>query len=111
MSIPIEIGDYIIKQAIISGREATWISLLETELGSYTPVIAGNDLYAGLPGIILFLFYLSEVSGQQKYHKIAKAGLNNLLIKLEDIDEQEISVGAFDGIGGRNLFSLILEFF
>lgn len=100
MSIPIEIGDYIIKQAIISGREATWISLLETELGSYTPVIAGNDLYAGLPGIILFLFYLSEVSGQQKYHKIAKAGLNNLLIKLEDIDEQEISVGAFDGIGG-----------
>lgn len=100
MAAALAIGDHLSRQAFVHGNEATWISLLETDPGFHAPIIAGSDLYAGLPGIVLFLAYLGHVSGEKEYAELARAGLNNFVAGVGQRDRSKLSCGAFDGLGG-----------
>lgn len=84
----------------MSGGEATWLSVVEVEPGVLEPVCSGVDLHAGLPGIVLFLAYLGQISGEREYTELARAGLASLLGLLRGGEPRLASCGAFDGVGG-----------
>ncbi len=104
MSTPLEvasqIGHYLHRKAISFGGEAVWLSVAEAEGGVLEPSVSGLDLYAGLPGIVLFLSHLARMSGERVHSDLAHAGLAALLRALHQSGGAFGSCGALDGLGG-----------
>jgi lantibiotic modifying enzyme len=66
-------GDRLAETAFWYGEEVGWLGLSVTaENWSLSPL--GSDLYAGVPGVTLFLAYLGAVTGREKYRRLAEAG-------------------------------------
>jgi type 2 lantibiotic biosynthesis protein LanM len=63
-----------------------------------TPVDIG--LYDGLAGITLFLAYLGDVTGEQRYHGLAQDVTQTLLRHIERNRSLISSIGGFAGWGG-----------
>ncbi len=96
----LEIGRRLETLAQVSGDEASWIGL--------TPVIGHGwqlrpmrtDLYSGLPGTILFLAYLGEVTAREEPRRLAEKALKTLRKQIEwQLGEIE-HIGGFSGWGG-----------
>jgi type 2 lantibiotic biosynthesis protein LanM len=94
------IGAHLARHAFVEGGKATWITFLESEEGEYSPVVAGSDLYSGLPGIALFLAYLGRLTDLQEHVDLAEKALGSLTSILLREPSAPSSVGAFDGVGG-----------
>ncbi|HEV8580816.1 MAG TPA: type 2 lanthipeptide synthetase LanM family protein [Thermoanaerobaculia bacterium] len=100
-----ELGAWFESMALRDERVATWIGL-EFRNRVWSIVPAPEDLYAGLPGIALFLGYLGamigEKRGEERWTALARSALNSLLARFEDADEGQglASIGAFVGWGG-----------
>ncbi|MBW8879539.1 MAG: type 2 lantipeptide synthetase LanM family protein [Acidobacteria bacterium] len=106
------VGEWFADQALRDDREdrdddhATWIGLeYRNRLWSMVP--APEDLYAGLPGIALFLGYLGAVTGEERWTALARAAMNSLLARFEDAPASTAkpasgpeAIGAFSGWGG-----------
>jgi len=94
-----ELGAWFESMAVRDERYATWIGLdFRNRVWSLVP--APEDLYAGLPGIALFLGYLGEVAGEERWTALARAGLDALLARCDGEAAGSPSVGAFIGWGG-----------
>jgi type 2 lantibiotic biosynthesis protein LanM len=99
------VGEWFEEQALRDGRYATWIGL-EFRNRVWSMVPAPEDLYAGLPGIALFLGYLGAVTGEERWTTLARSAANALMARFEPQDEKPgrkavpISIGAFTGWGG-----------
>ena len=92
------LGVWFEEMALRDERHATWIGLdFRNRVWSLAP--APEDLYAGLPGIALFLGYLGAVTGEARWTGLARAALASLLARLESEDGPP-SIGAFVGWGG-----------
>lgn len=96
------VGGWFAEMAVREGDYASWIGL-EYRHKRWSLEPTPEDLYAGLPGIALFLGFLGEIAGDPDATGLARAALATLLLQVE-IREGEpaaaASIGAFQGWGG-----------
>jgi len=104
------VGEWFESMALRDGPYATWIGLeYRKQLWSLVPM--PEDLYAGLPGVALFLGYLGEVTGEERWTGLARAAMASLLARYPEDEEKKEdgkdpgqdaapSIGAFSGRGG-----------
>jgi type 2 lantibiotic biosynthesis protein LanM len=98
----IAIGDRLLALAIEGPNgQASWISLLRRKRDNRWQLAGlGEDLYLGLPGVIFYLAYLDQVTGNTLYRELTESSLRTLLASLPKYLERNPKVGAFDGVGG-----------
>lgn len=94
-----EVGGRIEALALRSGQEATWLGLTLTPHRNLVIAPLQSDLYDGLPGIALFLAYLSAITSEERYRFLAQAALATLRRQLAENREQ-ITIGGYTGWGG-----------
>jgi type 2 lantibiotic biosynthesis protein LanM len=94
------IGDRLETLAIRGRDDAAWIGLSLINERRWSLVPLGLDLYAGLPGVALFLAYLGEVAAEERYTALAQAALATVRRELEKSKTFYKSVGGFTGLGG-----------
>lgn len=96
------IGDRLLALAIEGpDGQASWISLLRRKPDNRWQLTGmGEDLYLGLAGVIFYLAYLDQITGNGLYRALAEASLRTLLGSLPKYLEGNREVGAFDGAGG-----------
>lgn len=75
-----------------------WMGLTLTPNQQWTLAPLGTDLYAGIPGVALFLAYIGEITQNQTYINLAKTAVNTLKHKLTTTPSKFI--GAFSGWAG-----------
>lgn len=80
--------------------EATWIGLYEPVPGAFEPAIAGGDLYAGLPGITLFMAQLGRLRPDGPYSGFARSAARILASLDPRVGSSAEGCGAFAGLAG-----------
>jgi type 2 lantibiotic biosynthesis protein LanM len=101
LAAAVELGCRLEALALRDGREAYWLAAMNRGGGSdWSLETAGPDLYLGLPGIALFLGWLGETVGEDRFTRLARAALAVLRHQLQSGDEILGTVGAFSGWGG-----------
>jgi type 2 lantibiotic biosynthesis protein LanM len=99
------IGDRFAAQAIRDEGYATWIGLeYRNKVWSLSPM--PEDLYAGLPGIALFLGYLGEITCDGERTDLAREAVAALRSRVDGGAEGITNVGMFLGWGGI-LYTLV----
>ncbi|MBE3015287.1 type 2 lantipeptide synthetase LanM family protein [Microbispora sp. NEAU-D428] len=68
----VEIGEELIRSALRHEGEIGWLGLASMGEGGWQLMPTGLDLYSGNSGIALFLAYLARVSGQDRFHELAR---------------------------------------
>ena len=100
LAAAVRIGDRLAAIALRGARDAHW----------YTPQMIGGtkhwslqparlDLYFGIPGIALFLAFLGEVSGEERFSDLARAAAATLREQIRG-DRTLADIGAYSGWGG-----------
>lgn len=102
----IAIGDHLLQSAVLAGNdEVAWIGLDMVKEPFWELSVAGPTLYGGLAGIGLFLAYLGEVTGEERFVALAKRTMTTILRGLGNLnDPVKIPIGAFTGLGGTIYF-------
>lgn len=101
---PIEIAKHIGNRLILlADQQDKWVSwtgvsLLGEKTWSLSPV--GHDFFHGLPGIIMFLSYLGLQTSENKYAEFAQRAFETLKLQLSTLNKEQMTIGAFDGMGG-----------
>ena len=94
-----ELGEWYERMAVRDQHDLTWVGVdLRNKVWSLFPI--SEDLYAGTPGIALFLAYLSAATGEARYAELARRGMATLLRRLEHVADQVVSIGLYQGWGG-----------
>ncbi|HXR66021.1 MAG TPA: type 2 lanthipeptide synthetase LanM family protein, partial [Ktedonobacteraceae bacterium] len=94
------IGERLYNLAVIEEETVGWLVATLAGGQEWTPAPAGPDLYNGLPGIALFLAYLGELSGEERYTHLARLAaqtLQKFFVPGAQIWQWGI-IGAFDGV-------------
>jgi lantibiotic modifying enzyme len=94
------IGDRICELAIEDGDRCTWLVPELVNLRRLGATVAGFDLYDGLPGIALFLAQLSAITGEERYGRLADAGMREARALCRKQTTGLAKLGAFQGVGG-----------
>lgn len=96
------LGGWFSEMAVREGDYASWIGLeYRNQRWSLEPT--PDDLYAGLPGIALFLGFLGKIARDPAATGLARAAIATLRLQLETRPgggEGPASIGAFQGWGG-----------
>ncbi|HEY4593123.1 MAG TPA: type 2 lanthipeptide synthetase LanM, partial [Thermoanaerobaculia bacterium] len=95
------VGEWFESMALGDGRHVTWIGLdFRDRLWSLVPM--ADDLYAGLPGVALFLGVLGAATGEARWERLARAAVESLLARWRNPSAAAppLSLGAFTGWGG-----------
>lgn len=94
------IGDRLESLALGDDRQSSWVgvSFVRERFWSILPL--GIDLYDGLPGVVLFLAYLGHVTADERYRRLARAGLGGLRRELAIKHATAHQIGAFNGQAG-----------
>ncbi|MBD2694676.1 type 2 lanthipeptide synthetase LanM family protein [Anabaena catenula] len=101
LSGAIAIGDHLEELALRGEDDATWLGLnwMDEKQWSVRPLKI--DLYDGISGIVFFLAYLGELTGEKRYKNLAEAALRTVQRQIIERDQGFIkSIGAFNGLGG-----------
>jgi len=93
------VGDKLEELALRDERDTTWIGLAYSEQ-HWALVPLGEDLYGGVPGIILFLAYLGALTREGRYTALAQSALATLRRVLSRTRTEIKMIGAFQGWGG-----------
>lgn len=94
------VGDRLEALALQGDGDATWIGLTSRQGRDWRLTPLGYDLYAGLPGVVVFLAYLAELTGEARYRRLAQAGWRTLWNQRELLRSADLPIGAFEGWGG-----------
>lgn len=95
------IGDWLGTLGLQEEGQADWFGINYAETRGWQVLRAGLDLYNGLPGILLFLAYLGQITEEARYTALAQAGMRTVLRLLEtqrQISLEYIDIGAFTGV-------------
>ena len=95
-----EVGDRLETLALSSQQNTSWIGLNLVDEKHWILAPSDIDLYEGLPGIILFLAYLGQITQEKRYTNLAKAAFKTLQGHIESCQEYLTSIGGFCGWGG-----------
>lgn len=95
------IGDRLCACALQDGEYADWLGLTLVGEREWVITPGGLDLYSGLPGILLFLSYLGQITGEACYTDLARAALKTLRTTLQQNQAfvDQMPIGAFTGLG------------
>jgi type 2 lantibiotic biosynthesis protein LanM len=93
------VGEWFAAMALRDGRHATWIGL-EFRNKVWSIVAMPEDLYAGLPGVALFLGHLGAATGEERWTTLAREAVASLLAREGAEERAPLSIGAFTGWGG-----------
>ena len=103
------VGERLAQLALCADGEVSWIGVTLVKGRHWFVEPLGADLYNGLPGVALFLAYLGEVTGEERWTPLAKAATATLRRELAEARLERVDdlapIGAFDGLGGQ-LFAL-----
>jgi type 2 lantibiotic biosynthesis protein LanM len=93
------VADRLSALAVRGPDTASWLGTepVGPQAEAWRAVVAGSQLYDGLPGIVLFLARAGAVAGEAEYHHMAELGLESLHRRALD---RIAGVGAFEGWGG-----------
>lgn len=99
-------GDRLLLSANMGEDSIAWLglSLVGDKMWQLGPV--GIDLYSGISGIALFLGYLGDVTGEERYRAAAEVAANLLVRQIDLLDEtppealENFTVGVFNELGG-----------
>lgn len=94
------VGDRLEALALRGEGDATWIGLHSNQGRDWRLTALGSDLYAGLPGVVVFLAWLAEATGEDRYRRLARAGWQTLWSQRETLRGATASIGGFAGWGG-----------
>lgn len=102
------IGARLVRDAVRDGRRATWLGdQMEPVNYQWQPVLkpCGADLYAGTPGIGMFLARLSKLTGEPLFRVTADAAFEHA-ISMRDAVPPEVRGSVWSGWAGiaRALF-------
>jgi type 2 lantibiotic biosynthesis protein LanM len=95
------IGDWLCAHALQDEEQADWFGIDSVGKRVWQVTRAGLDLSSGLPGILLFLAYLGQLTKEARYTALAQAGVRTLRKFLESMPTflEHIGIGAFTGLG------------
>jgi len=93
------VGDWLDRTAFRDEEAVTWVGL-DLRKGTWSLNPISEDLYAGIPGIALFLGYLGKVAGDDRATLLSRLAIATLLRRLEHTAKEVVSIGAFQGWGG-----------
>jgi type 2 lantibiotic biosynthesis protein LanM len=93
-------ADRLHSLALCSGHQASWIGLTQVDEERWALLPLGTDLYAGLPGVTLFLAYLGAVTDEERYSRLARATLETIRGQVRRNPSLTGPIGAFSGWGG-----------
>jgi type 2 lantibiotic biosynthesis protein LanM len=94
------VGDRLEELALHGEQDVSWIGLTLSQQRRWSLLPLGVDLYAGLPGVALFLAYLGAITEEKRYSHLARAALATLRSQLERRQSSLASIGGFSGCGG-----------
>jgi type 2 lantibiotic biosynthesis protein LanM len=96
------LGDVLERTAVWRAGTAGWMSIVQPSEYEWSLLPAGLDLYNGLPGIVLFLAHLAALTKEERYLRLARAALQNIVGLLKHPQQQAAlsTIGAFNGWGG-----------
>ena len=107
LEVATELGNRLVATAIHGDDDSiSWLALkyLSNEKspkdGQYQTGLVEYDLYSGLTGVILFLAYLTHVTGNTTYRKTAESALSTLEAKLAVLSSKPGS-GGYNGLGSQ----------
>ncbi|HKV93933.1 MAG TPA: type 2 lanthipeptide synthetase LanM family protein [Candidatus Angelobacter sp.] len=95
----IKIGDRLKDLALENSDSASWVGIGLVNERAWSVLPLGTKLYDGLPGVILFLAYLSFITGRDDYKHLSRLALVTLHRQLDQFSESA-SLGAYSGLGG-----------
>jgi len=81
-------------------RDAWWMTLAALPGQRWAFATAQADLYEGVPGIVLFLAYLAQTTGEERWAELARRGLETTTALLERATPCKELAGAWNGLGG-----------
>ena len=95
------IGDRLCASALQDEECADWFGLTLVGEREWLITPTGLDLYSGLPGILLFLSHLGQITGDACYTALAQAALKTLRTSMQRNQAfvDQMSIGAFTGLG------------
>lgn len=97
----IKVGERLAALAYRGDDDATWLSLNAKPDGYWDLGPLQDDLYDGLPGVILFLAYLSTVTDDPRARELAEDALVTWRKALvEPVPPGQRLIGAYSGLGG-----------
>jgi type 2 lantibiotic biosynthesis protein LanM len=106
------VGDRLEILAIRDANFVSWMGLTMINEKAWSLLPLGDDLYGGTTGIALFLSYLGDVTGEDRYTNLARVIAGNLtrqitnhLSQRQAAEGVEVPIGAFGGLGGA-IYSL-----
>ena len=94
------LGDRLETLALRGQEDASWIGLTLADDRHWSLTPLGCDLYDGLPGVVLFLAYLGELTQESRYTQLSRAALNTLQRLLAQKQSWITPIGSFTGWGG-----------
>ena len=98
------VGDHLESLALRGEQDVSWIGLTLVNERHWSVSPLGLDLYDGLPGVILFLAYLGNIAGEERYTALARAALTTVRRQIEqsrsNIIQIGMTIGGFCGWGG-----------
>lgn len=100
LEIACKIGDRLEILAHKNGELVNWMGVTVTPSQQWILAPLGTDLYAGIPGVALFLAYLGEITQNLTYTHLAQAAINTLKQNLETYSDTIKFIGGFSGWGG-----------
>ncbi len=96
-----QVGLRLEEVALRAPGEVFWLGVQTHGAASdWSLGFSGPDLHLGLPGIVLFLAYLGEVTGEERWTELARDGASMLGRWIEETPRPPLPVGAFGGWGG-----------
>jgi len=101
LAAALAVGDRLSAIALRGPRDANWFAAQRVASGSkWMLQPARLDLHLGLPGIVLFLAWLGELTGETRFTGLARAGLVTLRDQIRQGREILSNIGAYAGWGG-----------
>ncbi|MCK6548038.1 type 2 lantipeptide synthetase LanM family protein [Myxococcota bacterium] len=92
-------GAHLEATAIRRSGRATWLGLSAFD-DAWSVVPLGADLYAGLPGVALFLAHLARATGDEAPKALAREAIATVRRWAPTLIEHQRMIGAFEGWGG-----------
>lgn len=92
-------GDDVCNLAFHEGERARWLTVQPLAPGNWSLLEVPSDGYMGLSGIVLFLAHLGAATGEERYRRVAEAGVATLRWMIRDYPESVRGIGAFNGWG------------
>lgn len=96
----VAVGDDLVSQAFRGKEDASWLGLGVAKRGPYEIAPLGWDLYSGIPGVALFMAYLSAITRDERYYELARAASVTLRRQIETNRLLMDTTGIFSGWGG-----------